>query len=197
MSPRTQQQNEALRAERFQQILDVALAVFAEKGYFDTKIEDIAKRLGIAKGTIYLYVDSKEALFETVFRKKFEVITAPLYALAADLALTPADKLLIIAQMTLEMMSQETDLTYVMIQAISTPQVAKLLAHDFKAYYDEFASVLAPLFEALGEPDSMAGASLYIAVLDGAMVQGLVGAAMFDQERMLAQIRERFRLQPG
>ena len=63
MSPRTTQQNKVIRAEREQQILDAALVVFAQKGYGDTRISDIANAVGIAKGTIYLYFDSKESLF--------------------------------------------------------------------------------------------------------------------------------------
>ena len=79
-------------------------------------------------------------------------------------------------------------------QAISTPEVGKLLEQDFKTYYDEFMSALAPLFEALGDPQPMAAASLYIAILDGAMLQSLVGARLFEQEQILTQMRERFGL---
>src|SRR3712207_8050843 len=46
------------------EIVDAALAVFAEKGFAATRLEEVAARAGISKGTIYLYFDSKEALFE-------------------------------------------------------------------------------------------------------------------------------------
>jgi AcrR family transcriptional regulator len=196
MAPRTEQQNQAIRAEREQQILDAALVVFAEKGYGETRIGDIAGRLGVAKGTIYLYFESKEALFEAVFRRTFDAMTAPLSDVAADPALPPGDKLLTIARLSLEVMAGEADFMYVMMQAISTPEVAKLLTHDFSAYYDEFTAVLAPLFEALGEPEPVAATSLFLAILDGAMLQSLAGADMFDHHQMLTQIKKRFRLQP-
>lgn len=54
--------------ERFQQIRDAARAEFIAKGYRQTQISDVAKRLGIATGTIYLYFESKEALFDAVAR---------------------------------------------------------------------------------------------------------------------------------
>lgn len=41
-----------------------ALEVFAERGFAATRIEDIAARAGVSKGTVYLYFDSKEALFK-------------------------------------------------------------------------------------------------------------------------------------
>ena len=44
-------------------ILGAALAAFAEKGYDQTTMDDIAHRLGVSKGTIYLYFASKEELF--------------------------------------------------------------------------------------------------------------------------------------
>ncbi len=197
MSPRTSRQNRGIRAEREQQILDAALAVFAQKGYGDTRIGDIADAVGIAKGTIYLYFESKEALFEAVFLRIFEAITAPLADVAADPDMSPGDKLVAIARQSLTAMTSETEFLYLMMQAISTPEVAKHLEHDFKTYYDEFMTALAPLFEALGDPQPAAAASLYLAVLDGAMLQSLVGATLFDQEQTLAQLRERFDLYPS
>src|SRR5438132_1075517 len=51
------------------QILDAALDVFAECGVAAARLEDIAKRAGLSKGTIYLYFPNKEALFREVIRQ--------------------------------------------------------------------------------------------------------------------------------
>jgi AcrR family transcriptional regulator len=45
------------------EILEAALAVFAERGYAATRMDDIAQRAGVTKGTIYLYFESKDAVF--------------------------------------------------------------------------------------------------------------------------------------
>jgi AcrR family transcriptional regulator len=50
------------------ELLDAALAVFAEKGFAAARMEDIAGRAGAAKGTLYLYFPSKEAVFEALVR---------------------------------------------------------------------------------------------------------------------------------
>src|ERR1700675_1629960 len=50
------------------EILDAALKVFAEKGYAGARMDDIAKRAGVTKGTIYLYFENKEAVFKTLVR---------------------------------------------------------------------------------------------------------------------------------
>jgi AcrR family transcriptional regulator len=60
--PRTKEQNEAIRAEKKQLIMDTALEVFAEDGYAHTSVERIADHAGIAKGLIYSYFESKEDL---------------------------------------------------------------------------------------------------------------------------------------
>ena len=51
------------REQRRSQILERALAVFAEKGYHGASISDVVKAAGVARGTFYLYFDSKEAVF--------------------------------------------------------------------------------------------------------------------------------------
>jgi AcrR family transcriptional regulator len=55
---------EDLRQDKLQAILAAALDVFIDKGFADTRLDDVAARAGVAKGTIYLYVPSKTALFE-------------------------------------------------------------------------------------------------------------------------------------
>ena len=55
--------------ERPAQILEAALAVFGEKGVAGARLEDIADRAGISKGTVYLYFENKHELFAEVLRE--------------------------------------------------------------------------------------------------------------------------------
>ncbi len=56
-------------ADRFHQLVTTATRVFIESGGFArTQIDDVARELGVAKGTVYLYVESKEALFDLALR---------------------------------------------------------------------------------------------------------------------------------
>ena len=54
--------------ERPTQIVEAALDVFGEKGLSAARLDDIAKRAGLAKGTIYLYFPNKDELFRAVIR---------------------------------------------------------------------------------------------------------------------------------
>ncbi len=58
------------RAEaRPDEVLDAALELFMEKGFAATRVDDIAKRAGLSKGTVYLYFPSKEAVLEGLVRR--------------------------------------------------------------------------------------------------------------------------------
>src|SRR5512139_1140567 len=63
-SPRWQRRPDA----RPQELLDAALALFVEKGYAATRLEEVAQRAGVAKATLYLYYDNKLELFKAVVR---------------------------------------------------------------------------------------------------------------------------------
>jgi len=51
-------------------IIDAAVAVFAEKGFHAARVSDVAKRAGVADGTIYLYFKNKEDLLLSLFEEK-------------------------------------------------------------------------------------------------------------------------------
>ena len=56
------------KESRPQELLDAALELFVEKGFAATRAEEVAKRAGVSKGTLYLYYPSKEELFKAVVR---------------------------------------------------------------------------------------------------------------------------------
>jgi AcrR family transcriptional regulator len=55
--------------ERRNQLIDTALALFAERGVEGTTIKDIAERAGVAQGLVYHYFDSKDALFYAIIAR--------------------------------------------------------------------------------------------------------------------------------
>jgi AcrR family transcriptional regulator len=70
-------------AARRQAILDAALTEFAERGFEAARLDDIAHRAGIAKGTLYLYFADKQALFEELIRSAVDPVLERLSAVAA------------------------------------------------------------------------------------------------------------------
>jgi TetR/AcrR family transcriptional regulator len=64
-APRWVRRKESRPAE----LLSAALDVFVERGYASTRLEDVAARAGVSKGTLYLYFATKEELFKAVVRE--------------------------------------------------------------------------------------------------------------------------------
>jgi len=58
-------------AHRLDQLVDCAAQVFTARGYRRTQMADVARAMGVAPGTLYLYVESKEALFDLVVQRAF------------------------------------------------------------------------------------------------------------------------------
>jgi len=67
-SEKVRSENRKSRARREEDIRAAAFEEFAAKGYAEARLEDVAERAGIAKGTIYLYFKNKELLFRAVLR---------------------------------------------------------------------------------------------------------------------------------
>lgn len=88
-SQRWQRRKEARPAE----LLEAALDVFFEKGFAAARLDDIAARAGVSKGTVYLYFDSKDDVFEALVHAIPEVKIEQLRAVAADRSV-PADQML-------------------------------------------------------------------------------------------------------
>lgn len=52
---------------RDREVIDVAIRIFWEKGYSGTSVQDVADALGMHKGSLYYYIDTKETLLERIF----------------------------------------------------------------------------------------------------------------------------------
>jgi len=78
----------AKAAERRNAILKASLDEFSERGFAAARLDDVARRAGVAKGTIYLYFKDKEALFQELVRFQIGPVVGALEAvLASDLPL--------------------------------------------------------------------------------------------------------------
>lgn len=67
--PDTKPRWERRKDARPQELLAAALGQFVERGYAATRLEDVARRAGVSKGTLYLYFANKEELFKAVVRE--------------------------------------------------------------------------------------------------------------------------------
>jgi AcrR family transcriptional regulator len=82
--PGSAEKKRITQEERRKAILNAALSVFSEQGFAAARLDDVAQRAGVAKGTLYLYFPDKEALFEQLLLSIAGPVLARFGALAAD-----------------------------------------------------------------------------------------------------------------
>ena len=93
-------------------ILRAATRVFAESGYFNSKVADVARVAGVADGTVYLYFKSKEEILRSIFERSVGEAIADARAQVAELD-DAREKLRRIARLHLERLGADRDLAVV------------------------------------------------------------------------------------
>ena len=126
-----------------QQIIDAAVRVFARKGYWNSRVSDIARAAGIAAGTIYLYFETKEDILVTVFRDKMAQFVSALWRAIAGEPDAIA-KLRRLVTMHFEILEREPELAEVV--QVELRQGQKFFrgpaTQEIAAYFALIASVL-------------------------------------------------------
>lgn len=127
----------AVITDKREAILRAGVRVFAAKGFFNSKVADIAREAGIADGTVYLYFKSKDEILHSIFDRAMadfiEEGSRELESLA-----DPVEKLRTIARLHLERLSADRDLAVVFQVELrgSTKFMQEFSATGFAKYLD-------------------------------------------------------------
>ena len=138
--PLDEDRNAVARAERRRQILDAAKHVFAEAGYHGASIGAIIDRAAIARGTFYLYFESKEAVFGALLDLAMADLRARIVHVDTGAAAPPPEVQLLdgIARV-LEYIVADRPLAVVLLSSTWTPDAEARL----QTFYDEIRAVIA------------------------------------------------------
>ena len=136
-SRNTNTSTRAVVADKREAILRAAIKVFAGKGYFNSKVADIAGEAGIADGTVYLYFKSKDEILHSIFDRAMAEFIAEGRREIADIA-DPAARLHRIAQLHLEKLGSDRDMAIVFQVELrgSTKFMQEFSAAGFAEYLD-------------------------------------------------------------
>jgi len=99
-------------AEKYQRILDAAVAVFAEKGFFVSRISDIAERANVADGTVYLYFKNKDEILASAINTAFDGFVSAARRELEELH-TPSERLRRLAYLHLKALGSNRNLAVV------------------------------------------------------------------------------------
>jgi TetR/AcrR family transcriptional regulator, fatty acid metabolism regulator protein len=137
-------QARAAAADKREAILRAAIKVFAQKGYFNSKVADVAKEAGIADGTVYLYFKSKDEILHSVFDRAMEEFIAEGKREIAEIE-EAGKRLERIAQLHLEKLGADRDLAIVFQVELrgSTKFMEEFSGGGFAEYLDIIRQTIA------------------------------------------------------
>ena len=112
-------------------ILDAAVVEIARRGYYRTTVSDIARRAGVADGTIYLYFESKEDVLVSIFDRAMQRFIGRARRIVEDGAAGAVEKLRRIVALHLSLLGEDRDLAVVFqIEFRHTLHVLELLSRS-------------------------------------------------------------------
>jgi TetR/AcrR family fatty acid metabolism transcriptional regulator len=131
-------------ADKRSAILKAATTVFANNGYFNSKVADIARAAGVADGTVYLYFKSKEEILHSIFNQSVgEAIAEGKQQLQQ--ILDPREKLRRIALLHLERLGADRDLAVVF--QVELRGSTKFMEEFSAAGFAEYLELIRSTFE--------------------------------------------------
>ncbi len=160
--------------DKRERILRAAIKVFARKGFYATRVSEIAKAAGVADGTIYLYFESKEDVLVRIFEDR---ITRLLEVLRNELARSPSfeERMRRIVGLQLGLLEGQRDLAEVI--TVNLRQSSKLLKQYATPLFVEYLEVLAGVI-ADGQREGVVRPDAHPRILARALFGALDGVAL-------------------
>ncbi|HWQ12315.1 MAG TPA: TetR/AcrR family transcriptional regulator [Roseiflexaceae bacterium] len=162
--PRSDEQNEAVRAESRAKIMNAALGLFSQHGYEQTSIRMIAQAAGISQGLMYNYFESKEHLLAEIFRASMRDVRE---SFAVAEAAAPGERIEALIRGAFGILRRNLDfwrLSYAV--RMQSPALAAL-GDDVRAWTEQIHRTLAGYFREAGAPNPEVEAAILFALIDG------------------------------
>ena len=164
MSPRTKAQFGEIRQKSQENIENIALELFALKGYHATSISQIAEKAGISKGLLYNYFESKERLLDSIITKVYDEIMR-IVQMSENL---PAEKQ--IEQMiiqTIDHLKKNITFWRLYLFLVHQSDIRKKLEALYEKMRDEYMEYVVKLFQEIGSKNPAMEAMMLGTLFDG------------------------------
>ena len=102
--------------DKERKIIEAAIKIFAQKGYRQAKISDIARQAGIAHGSVYTYFKNKEELLYKMIFTLWKNLSDRLYAISKDDEQDPLQKIRLMVDTTFDVFTANSQLGFVVIK---------------------------------------------------------------------------------
>jgi len=176
MSPRPN-----VSEERKSQIIIAAENVFAEKGFDQARMDDIAEKTGLSKGTLYLYFKSKDeliiAILDRIFKREFRALE--------ELDLTEINateaiwKFVDTVTRDIKIMLRLMPLTF---EFMGLAFRNKLVQKAFRTYFNRYMNILVPIIQKGIDDGEFQQLDAYeVALSAGAVMEGTILLWVYDK----------------
>lgn len=172
MSPRTEEQYESIRSSRRFQIMEAALEVFAESGFHQASIAQVAKRAEISKGLIYNYFASKEDLLKAVLLQGIEGLKVSTGE-QEDQMNTP-EELRLFIEGGLQTMQEESHYYQLYFSILMQPAAYHIIKDNYHEIMGDLLAQVTQYFKKQGDPHPEEKAVILAALLDGVGIHYLM-----------------------
>ncbi|MCK4346896.1 MAG: TetR/AcrR family transcriptional regulator [Bacteroidales bacterium] len=186
MSPRTPEQFEEIREAKRALILDTALELFANEGFFKTSISDITKKAGISKGLIYNYFESKEALIRTIAFNGIDNLLKN-FDPNSDSILTKEELQYFIEQ-NFVILQKNVYFWKLYFGIIVQPQVLTLVEKELMRLFIPLYKMLENYFKSQGKKNPAAEARFFGAMIEGVYMNYVMDPKYFPIEDIKQKI---------
>jgi len=182
MSPRTKKQNQEIKSEKISLIMDVALRLFANKGFDATSVSQIAKEAGISKGLMYIYFQNKEDLLRQVIMSIFTEFFE--FLLVKDPENIKKEEILVFVRENFELLKQEPEFYKLYFSLAFQPNILALLMDEIRPVFQNLIDLFTNYFQQKGEEQPLVKARFLIATLDGVGMHYISDPAHFPIEEI-------------
>ncbi|NQU67580.1 MAG: TetR/AcrR family transcriptional regulator [Candidatus Marinimicrobia bacterium] len=165
MSPRTENQFEAMRMKSRENIISVAMNLFAANGYHTSSIAQIAKSANISKGLIYNYFASKEELLDAIIKTGFAEIDQMLPPVIESE--NPRATMVSEIETVFQNYQSNFEFWKFYFQIIMQPKIFEIYAQPLKTFLSEQIVKLSDLFKSICVSHPELKARTLAALLDG------------------------------
>jgi TetR/AcrR family fatty acid metabolism transcriptional regulator len=177
-------------------ILEAAVKVFARKGYFSSRVAEIARRAGVADGTVYLYFDSKDDVLACVFE---EVMEEHLAQARRDLPTLPPGlaRLRYVAERHLRLLGGNPDLAVVF--QVELRQSTKFMERFTAASFQGYLKLIEQIVDEAQRDGTVRSdlsrkllAKAFFGMLDEMVTSWILGGRDYDLGRLAAPVTDLF-----
>lgn len=185
MSPRSKEDFEKMRETSKKKIMDTAFELFAERGYYQTSIAEVAAKAQVSKGLIYNYFESKEALLLALVQKSFDKIVDYFPYLSESSHVDAAALLDRYIRDIIKLLAADKGFWRLVYALILQKEVAPLIAPLLQEFTESYMPMLYGAFEELGYKYPAAMANLFGVHFDGIALGYIAAGGLGDEDEII------------